>query len=174
MTSMARTLDKDPRRTVLIIGADFSPSSYPPALRIRFFASHLPEFGWRPIILTTEPRYYEWSVDSENENLLPSDLEVIRTRALPAKVTRKVGIGDLGIRSLLHHWCALSQLCRQRQVDLISISVPPNSTMILGRLAHARFGIPYVIDYIDPVITDYYSNLPRSQRPPKYQVARAW
>jgi hypothetical protein len=36
--------------------------------------------------------------------------------------------------------------------------------MILGRLAHARFGIPYVIDYIDPVVTEYYWKLPRSQR----------
>jgi len=158
-------------RTVLIVGADFAPSSYPPALRIRFFARHLPQFGWKPIILTTEPRYYEWSVDPENEKLLPSDLEVIRTRALPASVTRKIGIGDLGIRSLWHHWRVLSQLCRERKVDLIFIPVPPNPTMVLGRLAHARFGIPYVIDYIDPVVTDCYWKLPGSQRPPKHAMA---
>jgi hypothetical protein len=27
-------------------------------------------------------------------------------------------------------------------------------TMVLCRLAHAGFGIPYVIDDIDPVVTD--------------------
>ena len=43
--------------------------------------------------------------------------------------------------------------------------------MVLGRMARARFGIPYVIDYIDPVLTDYYWKLPRSQRPPKYTMA---
>jgi hypothetical protein len=43
--------------------------------------------------------------------------------------------------------------------------------MILGRLANAYFGIPYVIDYIDPVASDYYWKLPRSQRPPKHVMA---
>lgn len=159
------------RKTVLIIGADFTPSSYPPALRIRFFAQHLREFGWEPIVLTTDPKFYEWSVDAENEKLLPKDLQVIRTRALPAWLTRKFGIGDLGIRSLWHHWRELNRICRTREIDLIFIPVPPNPTMVLGRLARARFGIPYVIDYIDPVLTDYYLKLPSSQRPPKYRMA---
>jgi hypothetical protein len=173
VTLAANASPRDHRKTVLIVGPDFTPSSYPPALRIRFFVQHLREFGWEPIVLTTDPRYYEWSVDPENEKLLPADLEVIRTRALPAKLTRKIGIGDLGIRSLWYHWRALSRLCRQRKVDLLFIPVPPNPTMVLGRLAHARFRIPYVIDYIDPVVTDYYWKLPRSQRPPKYAISYA-
>ena len=101
------------QKTVLIVCADFAPSSYPQALRTRFFARHLPEFGWKPLILTTDPRFYEWSVDPENEKLLPLDLEVIRTQAFPAEITRKFGIGDLGIRSLWHHWVALRRLCRR-------------------------------------------------------------
>jgi hypothetical protein len=161
------------QKTVLIVCADFAPSSYPQALRTRFFARHLPEFGWKPLILTTEPCFYEWSVDPENEKLLPPDLEVIRTRAFRAGITRKFGIGDLGMRSLWHHWAALRRLCRQRRVDLIFIPIPPNPTMVLGRLAYASFGIPYVIDYNDPVVTDYYWKLPRSQRPPKYELAYA-
>jgi hypothetical protein len=161
------------KKTVLIVCADFAPSSYPQALRTRFFARHLPEFGWKPLILTTEPCFYEWSVDPENEKLLPPDLEVIRTRAFPADITRKFGIGDLGIRSLWHHWAALRRLCRQHRADLIFIPIPPNPTMVLGRLAFACFGIPYVIDYNDPVVTDYYWKLPRSQRPPKYAMAYA-
>jgi hypothetical protein len=161
------------QKTVLIICADFAPSSYPQALRTRFFARHLPEFGWKPLILTTEPRFYEWSVDPENEKLLPPDLEIFRTRAFPAEITRKFGVGDLGMRSLWHHWAALRRLCRERRVDLILISIPPNPTMVLGRLAYARFGVPYVIDYNDPVVTDYYWKLPPSQRPPKYAMAYA-
>jgi hypothetical protein len=165
---------RDHRKTVLIVGPDFTPSSYPPALRIRFFAQHLHEFGWEPIVLTTDPRYYEWSVDPENEKLLPADLETIRTHALPASLTRKIGIGDLGIRSLWYLWRELSRISRRRKIDLIFIPVPPNPTMVLGRLARARFGIPYVIDYIDPVVTEYYWKVPRSRRPPKYEMAYAF
>ena len=158
-------------KRVLIIGPDFTPSSHPPALRIRFFAQHLREFGWEPIVLTTDPCHYESIVDAENEKLLPPGMEVIRTGAFPARLTRKLGVGDLGWRSLWHLWREVSRLCRKRTIDLIFVPVPPNPTMILGRLAHARFGIPYVLDYIDPVTTDYYWTLPRTQWPPKYALA---
>jgi hypothetical protein len=171
VTIAANAPDRNGRRTVLVVGPDFTPSSYPPALRIRFFAQHLRDFGWEPVILTVDASFYEWAVDCENYNLLPADLEVIRTRAFPASLTRKLGFGDLGLRSLWHHWHAVRRLCRSRRIDLIYIPVPPNYSMVLGRLAHARFGIPYVIDYIDPVVTDYYWKLPRAQRPPKYALA---
>jgi len=160
-------------KQVLIVGADFTPSSHPPALRIRFFSQHLRDFGWEPTVLTVDPNYYETAIDLENERLLRPDVEIIRTRALPVKLTRKLGFGDLGLRSLWHLWQALCRLTRQRKIDLIFIPAPPNPTMILGRIAQARFGIPYVIDYIDPVTTEYYWKLPRSQRPPKYALAYA-
>lgn len=161
-----------PKR-VAIIGADFVPSSLPPALRIKFFATHLREFGWEPVVVSTEPRYYENRVDPENVGLLPDGLQVIRTAAWPAPLTRKFGVGDLGMRSLWHHWQALKKLCREQPVDLIFIPVPPYVPMVLGRLAYRKFGIPYVIDYIDPWGTPYYWKLPRSQRPPKWALASA-
>jgi hypothetical protein len=161
------------RRTVLIIAPDFTPSSYPPALRARFFAQHLREFGWDPIVLTTQPENYEWSVDPENQKLLDHSVEVIRTGAWSTKWTRKLGFGDLSLRTLWPHWSALNRICRQRRIDLILISVPPNWTIALGRLAHMRFGIPYILDYNDPIVTDYYWTIPRSERPPKWMLVYA-
>ncbi len=160
-------------KTVLILGSDFSPSSLPPATRIRFFAKHLPKFGWQPLVLTTEPRFYEWPIDPENGGLLAPSLEVIRTKALSTRWTRKVGVGDIGMRTLWYHWQAIKSLCRVRRIDLIFIPVPPSVPMVLGRLAYRKFGIPYVIDYIDPWVTDSYKKLPRSQRPPKWFFANA-
>jgi hypothetical protein len=155
-------------KRVLIIGSDFAPSSLPPATRIRFFATHLHEFGWQPIVLTTDPKHYESSVDEENRRLVPDWLEVIRTPALPVSLTRKIGIGDVGIRSLWHHWRALSKLSKEKRIDLILLPSPPAIPLILGRLANIRFRIPYVVDYIDPWVTNYYWQLPRKQRPPKW------
>ena len=160
-------------RRVAIIGADFVPSSLPPATRIRLFARHLPEFGWEPIVLTTDPKYYDWNFDPSNEQLLSPSLNVIRTPALNSKWTRKIGIGDVGMRSLWYHWRALQRLCRDCQVDLIFIPVPPSVPMVLGRLAHLKFGVPYIIDYIDPWVSDYYWNVPKSERPPKWPLAYA-
>ncbi|HKO62337.1 MAG TPA: glycosyltransferase, partial [Pyrinomonadaceae bacterium] len=156
---------------VLIIGADFSPSSLPPATRIRFFATHLAEFGWEPIVLTTKPEFYDWPTDPENESLLPESLKVVRTDALSAGWTRKIGFGDIGMRSLWSHWRAIKQICAKQRVDLIFIPVPPYVPMVLGRMAHRKFGIPYVVDYIDPWVTEYYWKVPRAQRPPKWPLA---
>jgi hypothetical protein len=77
------------------------------------------------------------------------------------------------MRSLRHQWQALKRLCRETKVDLIFIPVPPYVPMVLGRLAHRKFGIPYVIDYIDPWVTEYYWKLPKAQRPPKWPLAYA-
>jgi hypothetical protein len=159
-------------KNVLIIAPEFTPSSYPPALRARFFAQHLPEFGWNPIVLTTDPSNYETAVDRENENLLDPALQLVRTKALPLKWTRRMGFTDVSLRTLWHHWRALNEICHSRKVDLIFISVPPNFPILLGRLAHARFGIPYILDYNDPIITDHYSKLPRNKRPPKWDMVR--
>ena len=155
-------------KRVLIIAPDFTPSSLPPATRVRFFAKHLPEFGWKPIILTVDPKHYEATVDLENEELLSPSLEVIRTGAFSTRWTRKIGVGDIGMRSLWQQWRAIRRSCRERKIDLIFIPAPPYVPMILGRLAHWRFGVPYVIDYIDPWVTEYYWKLPKAQRPPKW------
>jgi hypothetical protein len=160
-------------KTVAIIAPDFCPSSMPPALRSRFFTDHLGEFGWDPVVIATAPEFYEWGVDRENEHLLRGDYEVIRTAALRSSWTRKLGIGDLGLRSLWHNWRALSALVKRRQVDLLLITVPPFYPMILGRLANMRFGLPYIIDFQDPYVTDYYKTVPPSQRPPKWRISRA-
>lgn len=160
-------------KQVVIIGADFTPSSLPPALRIRFFANHLPEFGWQPTILTTDPQAYNWAVDAENERLLSAWVHIIRTGALPVTVARRFGVGDIGMRSMLQHWFAFTALACKQRIDLVFIPVPPYMPMILGRLIHLRYGIPYVIDYIDPWVTDYYWKLPPAQRPPKWPLANA-
>ncbi len=154
-------------KRVIILGSDFAPSSYPPALRIKCYVRHLPEFGWEPTVITIDPRHYGRPVDPENEKLLPDCLRVIRTGALPISLTRKIGFGDLGLRTLWQHWRVASRLCKRSEADLIFIPVPPCYPAILGRLLHRSFGVPYVIDYIDPWVSTAYRRVPRAQRPSK-------
>ena len=158
-------------RTVLILAPDFAPSSFPPALRVRFFSNHLADFGWKPLVLTVAPENYETPIDDANLDLVASSVEVIQTQALPARLTRWFGFGDLGLRSLFHLQSAASRLCRQRAVDLIFIPVPPYYTMIQGRLLKARHGIPFVVDYIDPWVVEDYFRMEPHLRPPKWRLA---
>ncbi len=160
-------------RTVAILAPDFPPSNLPSSIRARLFASHLAEFGWQPVVITTSAEHYAGPLDPDNEKLLPPDLEIIRTGALPARWMRRLGVGDVGMRSLWHHWRALRKLTRSRRVDLLFITVPPCVPMILGRLAYHLLRLPYVIDYQDPWITEVYWHVPKSQRPPKWPLAYA-
>jgi Glycosyl transferase 4-like domain len=153
------------RKCVAIVAPDFVPSGTPPALRVRFFATHLQEYGWDPIVIATDPGWYDWQTDPENVRLLPANLDVIRTPALPLSWTRKVGIGDIGLRTLMYQWQALRRLCRAGRVDAVFISISPFYTAVLGRLIWQEFKIPYIIDYIDPWVNDFYLTQPTAQRP---------
>jgi hypothetical protein len=160
-------------KRVVIVSGDFPPSSLPSAQRMRFLAPHLAEFGWEPVVITTDPSFYEAHVDSENIQLLAKPVKIIRTPAISAKWSRKIGFGDIGLRGIWFYWKALNELCRNQEIDLVFITAPPYFPMILGRLAHERFRIPYVLDYQDPWVTDYYWKLPQNQWPRHWPLVHA-
>jgi len=135
-------------KNVIIVAPQFPPSNLAAVHRCRYFAKHLLKFGWNVQVLTVEPRFYEEKLDNELERLLPPDLEVIRTKAFPARPLRL--IGDISIRAFWWQYRALCRLIRQKKPDLIFISIPPNFLALLGPLIYRKFGIAYVIDYQDP------------------------
>jgi hypothetical protein len=135
-------------RTVIFVAPQFPPSNLTAGHRTRLFVRHLPEFGYDPIVLTVRPQFYEERLDPELEQLVPPDLTVVRTRALPTRPLRLVG--DLGIRSFLFHLLAIRKLARQRRLDLVYIPIPPNYSSLLGPVVKRLWGIPYAVDYIDP------------------------
>ena len=49
-------------KRVAIIAPDFTPSSLPLGPLFRFFAQHLPEFGWEPLVLSTDPAFHNWRI----------------------------------------------------------------------------------------------------------------
>jgi hypothetical protein len=134
-------------RRVAIVVSHFIPSNLAAVHRARLWSLHLRDFGWEPLIVTTDWRYYEEPPDFELCDLLPPDITVIRTRALPSKPIRV--IGDTGLRALLWHWFALKNLVRQHAIDFVHITVPSNYSALLGPLLH-RAHVPFGIDYIDP------------------------
>jgi glycosyltransferase involved in cell wall biosynthesis len=140
-------------KQVIVVAPSFAPASNPPTQRVRFFARHLPSFGWCPTVLSVRPEFYEDALDTEIDRLVPPGLTVRRTSAWPAALTRRAGLGDLGIRAYWPLRRALRALCRTHRPDLIFIPGPPWHTFLLGAAMRDAFGIPYVIDYIDPWVS---------------------
>jgi Glycosyl transferase 4-like domain len=134
---------------VVMVAPSFAPASNPPTQRVRFFARHLSTFGWRPTVLSVDPRFYEDRLDPEIESLVPQGLEVLRTKAWPARLTRRFGIGDLGIRA---YW-PMRRVLLQLRADALFIPGPPWHTFLLGAAMREAHGVPYVLDYIDPWVS---------------------
>lgn len=69
-------------KRVLLISYYFPPSGGPGVQRILKFTRYLPRCGWLPTILTVDPNYAAFpSIDDSLLEEIPSEVEVIRTRA---------------------------------------------------------------------------------------------
>lgn len=140
-------------KKVVIVAPHFPPSNLTGGHRCRYFATHLLKFGWQVKVLSINPTYYEEKIDEELTKLLPLELDVIRTNALPTRPVRL--IGDISLRAFWWHYRKLCQLIEQEKIDFIYIPIPPNYSALLGFLLYHRYGIPYGIDYIDPWVNTY-------------------
>src|SRR5450830_524517 len=97
-------------RRVLMISPHFPPDSTAGTHRVRLLAPHLREHGWEPTVLTVDPRDYEGTLDPTLAESVPADLRVVRSRALPVRLTRPIGVGDLGLRAVEGLWREASHL----------------------------------------------------------------
>ncbi len=153
-----------PTRTVALVAAHFPPSNLAGVHRARLLSQHLQEFGWRPLIVTTQSRHYEEALDPQLAALVDPQLEVIATAAVPVRPVRV--IGDIGVRALPWHLAALRRLRWEKKIDFLHITVPSFYSAVLGELLYRQEPLPFGIDYIDPWVHDW----PQSEN--KY--SKAW
>ena len=135
---------------VLMISPHFPPDTSAATHRVRLLAPHLATHGWEPTVVSVDPRDYESRLDHELLALVPDELRVIRCRAWPAQWTRRIGLGDLGLRSLHGLYTTCSHLLRNERFDLVFITIYPSYPALLGPLFKRKFAVPFVLDYQDP------------------------
>lgn len=135
-------------KKILIISPHFPPSNLTAVHRARFFANHLPEFGWEPIVLTVHEDHYEEKPDWNLHQLLPKTLRVEKVGAM--RVTKPRIIGDIGLRAFYQMYRAAKRIIESDKVDFLYITIPSFYGALWGRWLHETTGIPYGIDYIDP------------------------
>lgn len=135
-------------KKILIISPHFPPSNLAGVHRPRLFAQHLPSFGWQPIILTVNEKYYEEQPDWNLVKLLPKELRIEKTAAY--KITKPRLTGDIGLRAFFQLYKKAKGLIKQEKIDFLYIPIPSFYVALLGRWLHATTGIKYGIDYIDP------------------------
>jgi len=135
------------------------------------FATHLPEFGWEPIVLAPHPRAYE-SLNYDSLRDVPPELRVLTTPAWDAK--RHLGIagrypGFLGRPDRWRSWWVgavpYGLLAIRKYAPSVIWSTFPIATAHAIGASLARISrLPWVADFRDPMAQDGYPPDPKTWR----------
>ena len=149
---------------LLIVSPHFPPVNAPDEQRVRMALPYLREFGWEAVVLTVKPEFVEGAtLDGLLDHTVPDEVPVVRTAAIPANITRRLGAGNLAVRALPYLNKTGSRLLRHEHFDLVFFSTTQFAAMILGPIWKKKFRVPYMVDFQDPWLDDYYK---RTSTPP--------
>ncbi len=152
------------QRHVLIVSPNFPPINAPDHQRVRMSLPHLAEFGWRATVLAVAPEHVEGLQDPLLLETVPKSTRVVRTRALSANRSGRLGVGNLALRAFPFLKREGDRLLSTEQFDLVFFSTTAFPVMALGRRWLKRWGVPYVLDFQDPWLSDYFKG--RTETPP--------
>lgn len=159
-------------RTVLLIAYHFPPVSGSSGLqRTLRFAQYLPDYGWRPIVLSVRPSAYE-SVDERSLELVPRECEVVRTPCLDAgrhlswfgRYPRFAALPDRWASWQFWAVRAARRLVAERGIKAIWSTYPIATAHKIAASVSARTGLPWIADFRDPMAQDGYPEDPRRWR----------
>ncbi|MES2848589.1 MAG: hypothetical protein V4685_06010 [Bacteroidota bacterium] len=140
--------------------------------RVRQSVPYFKQLGWEPVVITVDEAYAEaYSRDTLLLHTVPEDIEVHKVKALPAKYTRKVGLGSLSIRAYWHIRKKGNELLRKNKFHLVYFSTTAFHVMALGPEWKKKFKVPFILDIQDPWRNDFYLSKPAAERPPKFFIA---
>ncbi len=122
------------------------------------------------MVVAVLPEYIEASIDPVLQKHFHFE-NVKYIKAFKPGITRMLGFGNLGYRSLLQYYFTVNRILKRESFDLIYFSTTAFPVMSLGRVWKRRFKTPFVIDLQDPWRNDFYLTKSRKERPPKYYFA---
>jgi len=161
-------------KRVLIVSPHFPPVNAPDHQRIRTSLPYFAACGWEAVVLAVEADFVSAPQDELLVATVPSEVTVCRVRAVPTRLARLAGLGNIAYRAWFPLAAAGARLLRAQRFDLVYFSTTQFVATALGRRWLRRFGVPFVVDLQDPWRTDYYER-PGAPRPPggwKYRFAR--
>lgn len=132
------------------------------------FAQYLPEFGWRPIVMSVTPSAYE-NIDESSLASIPSGCEVVRTRCLDASRHLSIMGRYPAFAAVPDRWAswrlwgvrAGQRLIAERGIEAIWSTYPIATAHLIGADIARRTGLPWIADFRDPMAQDGYPADPR-------------
>ena len=148
-------------RTAIIVSPYFPPSTLAGVHRARHLAKHLPAAGWQPVVVAVDEAYHEERLDHGLAALVPACVEIEKVPALPARLCRPFGLGEISVRAWRPLRRAVFRLIEERPVDAVLITGSPFYPMLMASEIRQRFGVPVVLDFQDPWVSAWAATQPR-------------
>lgn len=145
---------------VLVVSPHFPPVNAADLQRVRMLLPFLRENGWEAEVLAVDPDQVASPRDPWLAEGLPAHVPVHRVRALGLGWAWVPGLGNLGLRALGALRRAGDRLLEKGGFDLVYFSTTVFEVHGLGPRWTRRFGVPFVMDYQDPWVNDYYREHP--------------
>lgn len=150
-------------KRVLVISPHFPPTNAPDAQRIRMALPYLKANGWQADVLCVHADHVSMAQDPWLSATLPKDVAVyaVTEESIGARLLK---INSLWFRFSKAIWRKGTELLSSNPYDLIFFSTTQFPFMSLGPKWKRLFGVPYVVDYQDPWLNDFYFK--SNTRPP--------
>ena len=163
-------------KKLLILTYYFPPLGLGGTQRVAKFVKYLPQFGWRPTVVTVKPIAY-WALD---ESLMQDvkEARIIRTESLdPQRLLarlgrttiqasageKRVGVGATINQKLLPFFLtpdskilwrpfalrAVKKLLKNEHFDALLTTSPPHSVHLIGRGIAKKYRLPWLADFRD-------------------------
>ncbi len=151
-------------KKLLIISPHFPPVNAPDMQRVRQALPYLAKCGWEPTIVAIAPEFVAGAtLDFLLESAYPPGIRIVRVRGIPPGLTKPLGFDNLWLRCGAAVRRAAEHLLATERFDAVLFSTTQFSAFSLGPRWRDRFAVPYILDYQDPWVNDYYH---RSGVPP--------
>jgi glycosyltransferase involved in cell wall biosynthesis len=161
-------------RTVLLIAFHFPPVRGSSGIqRTLRFAQHLPKYGWRPIVLTVDPRAYEATGDAPG-NEIPEGLRVERAFGLDTarhlslfgRYPRRLALPDRWASWKFWAVNRAKRLLQRERASVVWSTFPIATAHEIGLSVAKASGLPWIAEFRDPMWQGDY--------PPDPAVNRYW
>lgn len=135
------------------------------------FSRYLPDHGWKPLVLSADPKAYP-QVGDDQMGEIPDNVPVKRAFALDAS-------RHLSIRGFFLRWTALPDRwvswllgavpaglswIRKEQPEVLWSTHPIATAHLIGLVLHRLTGVPWVADFRDSMLEDEYPSDPSVRR----------
>jgi len=163
-------------KKVLVLSPHFPPVNAADMQRVRVLLPFLDENGWQAEVLAVSPDQIASPLDEWLADGLPDNVPVHRVDAMSLAWSRLPGLGTLGFRALRALANAGDRLLAHGGFDLVYFSTTLFEVHLLGPRWKKKFGVPFLMDYQDPWVTDYYRQHPDIEPPGgklKYAISDA-